>query len=644
MENISKTKKVLKRELEDLKIKFAEQELLETRNGWMCSRIRAERRELEAILNSLPSGVTIIDTDYKIQFQNNWLAERFGDNRDKLCYRAYMGRDLPCLNCPIKRLVEGKGVDRREIKGLDGCYYEITSTWLGDFRGKTCRVEIIEDITARREAQEVVYRSQKKYSELVNNLSVGVYQTTPHPKGKFLEVNSAMVSMFEANSKEELLRHDPSDFYLDHDKRKEFSDKLFKFGFVNNQEFEFITLRGKRFKATLTAIKKQDEEGNVYFVGIIEDITERKRTEALKEELVNVVAHELRTPMVSIRERISQVLEGLLGEINDKQKKYLARCLENIDWLTHITDNLLDSAKIESGKIGLEKDVFNLVDLVKKLVDMFSITAANKGLIVQTRFSQDIIRVCADKDKIMEVIANLLNNAIKFTKEGFIEIAVINKDKSIECSVSDTGKGVAAENIEKLFDKFVQVGYRDGTSPKGAGLGLSITKGIVEAHGGGIYAESKLGQGSKFIFTLPGYTLGVCNGNESDIKNKCIMIIDDNVQLVTSMKRMLKHSGYHNLREAYNGREALDKIKKEIPDALIMDIDMPYLSGYAVVEYLKANTETKDLPIIIMLGEEVDVNRLNKLSGQNVIPVLAKPFYMDDFEKALKSLLEREEV
>ena len=160
------------------------------------------------------------------------------------------------------------------MSGADGRYYRLTAVPLGKFDGKMSGVEIITDVTEQRRAEEAFRQSQRRYAGLVNNLNIGVYRNTPGPHGRFLEANPAIVSMFEAKSKQDFLRRKVSDLYQDRSKRKQFSEKMMRYSFVKNEELKFKTLKGRKFWGSVTSVRKEDRHGNVYFDGIVEDITE----------------------------------------------------------------------------------------------------------------------------------------------------------------------------------------------------------------------------------------------------------------------------------------------------------------------------------------------------------------------------------
>jgi len=225
----------------------------------------------------------------------------------------------------------------------------------------------------------------------------------------------------------------------------------------------------------------------------------------VKSDFVSVVSHELRTPLATIKESLAILLEKIPGQINKKQEKVLTLAKRNIDRLNRLVTNLLDLSKLEAGKMQMQRKFVNVTLLMKEVVSTFEPKARQKSLSLNVRFADDIKGIWADSDKIAQVFNNLLSNAVKYTqKGGKIDIILKKKNnkRNIEIIVKDTGRGIKKENINRVFDKFSRISFKDGNIIS-TGLGLAITKEIVESHRGNISAESKLGKGSKFVVSLP---------------------------------------------------------------------------------------------------------------------------------------------
>ncbi|MCA9398243.1 MAG: hybrid sensor histidine kinase/response regulator [Candidatus Omnitrophica bacterium] len=225
----------------------------------------------------------------------------------------------------------------------------------------------------------------------------------------------------------------------------------------------------------------------------------------LKDEFLGNVSHELRTPLTIIRESISQIVDGLIGDVPEKQRQYLSRALANIDRLKNIIDNLLDISKIEKGWVELYKEKVNLVALVKDICADFQTKAAAQNLELRYELPEDDVHVLIDMEKTIQVFTNLIGNALKFTKKGSITVSLKEWEDFVQCEVADTGMGIAAKHLPQLFNKFKQFSRTHSPGEKGTGLGLTIAKSIIELHGGNIHVESREGKGTTFIFTLPKY-------------------------------------------------------------------------------------------------------------------------------------------
>jgi PAS domain S-box-containing protein len=274
--------------------------------------------------------------------------------------------------------------------------------------------------------------------------------------------------------------------------------------------------------ASISPVK--DSKGIITnFIAVKEDITERKRIleelkqkntaleklDQLKSDFVSMVSHELRTPLSITKEGISLVLDGVTGSINPKQSKILTTSKNNIDRLARIINSLLDISKIESGRVELKKKNVDFRGLIRNVFAAFENKAKEKGLELRINLPKEQgPDLYIDEDRIIQVFTNLIGNAIKFTERGHIDVSLAQKDEEVEFTISDTGIGIAAEELPRVFNKFLQFGRAAGAGEKGTGLGLSIAKGLIELHRGRIWVESEPGKGTKFIFTLPKYHEG----------------------------------------------------------------------------------------------------------------------------------------
>jgi signal transduction histidine kinase len=230
-----------------------------------------------------------------------------------------------------------------------------------------------------------------------------------------------------------------------------------------------------------------------------------KTLDQVKSDLVSHVSHELRTPLTAIKGAVDLVLREVAGPLTEKQVHYLTRVRSNTQHLAGLINDLLDLSKIESGKIEVKSSRVSMGGLLQEVVETLRPLAAEKAIALDATSLESSIVVWADRDKINQVLTNLIGNAIKFTpSHGRVAVSASrNGNESVHVAVSDTGRGVPPEEREKIFDRFYQIAQKGEAKPKGTGLGLAICKAVVELHGGRIWVESEMSQGSTFYFTLP---------------------------------------------------------------------------------------------------------------------------------------------
>jgi PAS domain S-box-containing protein len=285
---------------------------------------------------------------------------------------------------------------------------------------------------------------------------------------------------------------------------------------------EILLKNGRVGKAQCTFLypKKIDSKKiGIYsaFVLVIRDITEEKEVLNMKDSFVSTVSHELRTPLASIlgftnlvRKRLENKLFPFLPQENKKLTKSSKQTLDNLEIvlqegerLGKLINNVLDIAKMESGEIDWDMGLHSMEELLEQAMGATSSLFENKDISIKKEVSKNLPEIFCDRDQIIQVLINLISNAEKFTNRGTVTCQITAVEKDIEITVSDTGMGISETNLPKVFEKFKQVGNILENKPKGSGLGLYISKQIVEKHKGKIWVESDLNLGSKFTFRIP---------------------------------------------------------------------------------------------------------------------------------------------
>ncbi len=269
-----------------------------------------------------------------------------------------------------------------------------------------------------------------------------------------------------------------------------------------------IELAGKneetrRVLRTSNAVIEDLDGRAIGMVSVLSDITKMKEVEQLKSDFVANVSHELRSPLAAIQKNLAIILDQTTGALNADQKEFLGLAKGNVERLTRLINDLLDLSKIEAGKMELKKAPTDLVTLVRATVTAFAGWFHEKGIVSRLDLPTAPLELSIDSDKIVQVLNNLLSNALKFTPPKGEILVTLTPVNPVEVSVTDSGAGIAPKDIDRIFSKFEQVSGQAGNGVHGTGLGLPLAKEIVEKHGGTIRAKSAMGQGSTFTFSLP---------------------------------------------------------------------------------------------------------------------------------------------
>lgn len=368
---------------------------------------------------------------------------------------------------------------------------------------------------------------------------------------------------------------------------------------------------------------------------------ELEKSNKLKSQFIANMSHELRTPLNSILGFSELLSTETFGTLNAKQKRYIQNIYNSGSHLLQLINNVLDIAKIESGKMELFIENFPVQSAIAEVNTVLLPLAKKKNQTIIVNLPDTSINISADKTKFKQILYNLISNAIKFTEEGGtitidtqkidcqevplfkdIDESILNDYKCLRLSVTDTGIGIKKEDYERIFNEFEQVDGSHSRKYEGSGLGLSLTKKLVEMHGGEITVQSVEGQGSTFTVILPPYeALNVITLKETPNESieqpqeppldealqiflpskkdpPLILIIEDDRSTSEVITLYLAKEGYR-LAHVYNGKDAIPKIKELKPFAVILDIMLPDKDGWEILQEIKLDPETKDIPVII---------------------------------------------
>jgi len=378
------------------------------------------------------------------------------------------------------------------------------------------------------------------------------------------------------------------------------------------------------------------------------DVTREREIDRMKTEFISTVSHELRTPLTSIKGALQLVMDDPDVAQNPLQAELLEICFNNTDRLIRLINDILDISKIEAGRIQLRLDTHSAEEFVLTAVEGVRALAAQRGITVETALAEHLPAVAVDLDRMVQVLTNLLSNAIKFSPEGQrVRVEADEVEGEVVIRVRDWGKGIAPEELPRLFKKFQQLDSSAVREAGGTGLGLAISKGIIEEHAGKIWVDSEVGVGSCFAFHLPAVTAPARHGAKlvpgrsaagSGFKKKRVLVVDDEADIRYILRQHLERLG-HEVVEAQSGLEAIEKVRALRPDLITLDVMMPDMDGFDVMAVLKEREGTRTIPVIF-LSVVQDEAKGFRLGATDYI---TKPIDPDRLLRAIDRILPQEE-
>ncbi len=365
-----------------------------------------------------------------------------------------------------------------------------------------------EDITDRRQAERALQIAEERYRTIFENSAVAI--TMADEQERLISWNKFTENMLGMTA-EDLHLKSVKSLYPEGEWERIRTHDVRQKGMQHHLETRMQKKDGEIIDVDVSLSVLKDSEGRVTgSIGVIRDITERKIADKkikeameMRSQFISTVSHELRTPLTIIKEDIAIILEGAAGKVKGKQKEILEIAQRNIDRLARLINDVLDFQKLESGSAKFKMQENTLNSVIENVYKTMSSTVKRSGVDFQLALDDSISKLTFDSDKIIQVLTNLVGNAMKFTEKGSITISTRKIENAVRVSVSDTGPGIKQEDIPKLFQKFQQLDSSGGRKTGGTGLGLAISKEIVEKHGGKIWAESEVGKGTSFHFLLP---------------------------------------------------------------------------------------------------------------------------------------------
>jgi PAS domain S-box-containing protein len=485
------------------------------------------------------------------------------------------------------------------------------------------------DITARMHADEEFRRTHDELQALVAASPQAILGLDP--EGRVLSWHGGAERMFGWTSQEVIGCAPPNVSIAQRDDFRSLCQRVFSGESIGDLEATWTQKNGSAIDVSVSAAPLHEADGRVSGVVIVaSDVSSRRQASEsqrakelaeaasrAKSQFLANMSHELRTPLNAII-GFSELLEDrAFGELNDRQLKYVDNILSSGRHLLQLVNDILDLAKIEAGRLVLESSEFEIgtaLDEVLRVVDALAMTKAQS---VRLDLPKDLPHLTADRGKFKQILYNLLSNAIKFTPaEGSIQVsaacqsAALSSTVSVPAlvvSVSDTGIGISPEDLERIFAEFEQVDASYVRQQQGTGLGLALTRRLVELQGGRIWVESELGKGSTFSFVLPLDTsipraeapaIGAAENGAED-ERPLVLIVEDEEAASRLLTLYLTNNGYR-VAVASSGAEAIALATRLKPVAITLDILLPDRNGLEVLAEMRSREETKNIPVVVV--------------------------------------------
>jgi len=332
------------------------------------------------------------------------------------------------------------------------------------------------------------------------------------------------------------------------------------------------------------------------------DVAEQRRVEQLKDELLSVVGHELRTPLTSIRGSLGLIDGGAAGEITPEVERMIAIAISNTDRLSRLINDILDIERIESGRVQLSRQLCEVPDLIAQSLE----TLANQAGAADVELVGEPVEATlwADPDRILQALMNLISNAIKFSPPGSkVIVAAAREGNEVRFSVADRGRGIPANQLDAVFERFRQVDASDSREKGGTGLGLPISRSIVHQHGGRIWAESEVGEGTTFSFTIP--ALAAPSANGADVhEGPLALVIEDDGDLADVLEVLLEQGGL-GVWKAGDATEAVRLLGRRAPELIVLDLKLPDADGSELVRWMRKQPGLAGVPLAVYTDADI---------------------------------------
>jgi PAS domain S-box-containing protein len=516
------------------------------------------------------------------------------------------------------------------------------------------------DVTARVRSEASARMATERYRLMFEGVPSGIFRSAP--EGELLEANPKLAEIFGYGSAEEFKRlvRDVGSLYLDRRERDRFMEAVRRRGRVEGFLTKLRRRDGEVIEASMNASAVRDEAGNlVAFEGTLLDVTDQRRAEEearqaraaadaanqAKSVFLSRMSHELRTPLNSIL-GFGQLLE--LRELEPTAAESVQHILKAGRHLLDLINEVLDIARVEAGRLAMSLEPVSLAEVAEDGVALIRPLAASRQIEITIEPHPCRGYVLGDRQRLKQVLLNLLSNAVKYNRpQGQVRLACSRDEGHLKVAVSDTGRGISADQIERLFIPFDRLGA-DVTSEEGTGLGLMLARHLVEAMGGKLAVESEPGLGSTFTVSLtevpgPGDWVVTQSPDRPLLSagadaRRSVLYIEDNLANLALVEQIFTHRPQVELESAMQGRMGLLLAQTHLPDLILLDVNLPDMTGREVLSELKLDPSTAQVPVLV-ISADASPGQIQRLLDAGAAGYLTKPLDVFQFLTEVDRLL-----
>lgn len=628
---------------------------------------------LKTVMDAIPADIYVMAPDtYEILFVNKRMLDRFGKDRLHLpCWQALRNDSGPCRLCPLKELLADDGpatVIWEDVNPVTGLTFVNLDTMIYWTDGRKVKLQVATDVTSLRNMETTLADTNNRLTLALEATSDALWDWHVDTGEVYYSPRWYTMLGYEpyelpaAFETWKMLVH-PDDItvvepiILQHLKTAAPYEIEFRMR-TKNHEYKWILARGK-------VVAQKPEGGALRMLGTHMDITERKRSadeliaakekaeaaNRAKSEFLANMSHEIRTPLNGILGML-QLMQ--LTPLGLEQTEYTDIAIQSCNRLTRLLSDILDLSRVEAGRLILNQGEINIFSIIQEVVELFIPISRQTGVALQIHVDQSIPEtLLGDSTRLQQVLTNIIGNAFKFTIHGTVRVEAYPipmrsiDEIGILFSIEDTGIGIAQDKIGILFEPFTQASEGFTRTHQGAGLGLSISKKLVQLMGGNIQIESELGKGTNVFFCINFKVKTQTDAEHTttiDVapysrRLKLLVVEDDFINLIATSK-LLERQGHHVLT-AENGLEAIDRLKEEFFDVVLMDIQMPVMDGLEALRAIRegrSGVRAQKTPIVAMTAYSMTGDKERFISaGMN--DYISKPVNSEDLEQLFRRVV-----